>query len=230
MAFNGEMLYYKCMTPAYLRTRAVSLNIDGSDDTELKIGPDDTQYESLLHVPILGKAKDALERSDITVCINIATEGAAVNCYDPLSVCITDHLNVMGVQLQDMSEYQKPDIGPYLGMYGQFGRTLLNPTVIKSSEKEKNFINATWVRWPQTFNIKIKPNPKGDVFGAPAWGSCNSSTGGGVSLSYVYPNKLDMERPLDLVLYRYKADKSYVIHSIEVIIFKDADDKKTSST
>lgn len=224
----GELLYYKCMTPAYLRTKAVSLNLDGSDDTELKIGPDDTQYESILHVPLFGKAKDALERSDLTVMINIAAEGAAVNCYDPLSVCITDHLNVMGVQLQDTSQYNKVGSGPYLGIYGQFGRTLLNPTIIKSAEKEKNFINAAWIRWPQTFNIKIKPNPKGDVFGAPAWGSCTSATGGGVSLSYVFPNKLDMERPLDLVLYRYKADKSYVINSIEVIIVKDADDKTST--
>ena len=129
------------MTPDFLKSRVIDKGLTtGSDDTELKIGQDAAPFEVILDEPLLGEwFTGEVDRSDLTVVINVAAEGPKPSFYDPLSVCITDRKHVMGVQLRDPSEYSKKDLGPYMGIYGEFGRTLTNPTIIQSTEKEQNF-------------------------------------------------------------------------------------------
>ena len=220
----GQLVYYKCMTPDFLKDKVFNKSLTaGSSDTELKIGQDDSTFEVILDVPILPERLPGdPDRTDLTVCISIAAEGPPPTYYDPLSVCITDRQKVMGVQLRDPSEYAgKEGLAPYMGVYGDFGRNLTNPKIIESTEKEQNFHRNMWLRWPQMFNIKLKPNPAGGVFGLPPWGLCSSAVAGGVSLSYSYPDKLDVDNRLDLVLYRYKPSETYIINMINVAIYKD---------
>ncbi|XP_064406542.1 uncharacterized protein LOC135351474 [Halichondria panicea] len=223
MANLGGLLYYKCMTPDFLKTTTTGVSTTGSNDTELKIGTDAAPFEAILHVPIFDKFKgNAVVPEDITVCINVAAEGPKANYYDPMAVCVTDNQNVMGIQLRDPSEYKKAGLGPYMAIYGGFGKTVVSPVIIQSNETEDNFKRESWLRWPQMFNIKIKPNPSAGTLGSPAWGLCSSACAGGTSLSYIYPNKLDLKNGLQLVLYRNKTTETYTINMIEVAIYKDA--------
>ena len=222
---TGELLYYKCMTPDFLKTALVDQHLlaTGSGDTELKIGTDTAQYDAILDVPLLSpRTFGDPDRTNLTVCINIAAEGPKPSYYDPLSVCITDRKNVIGIQLRDPSEYTKKDLGPYMGISGAFGPSLKGPTIVKSVEKEQDFRYESWLRWPQMFNIKLKPNPHaGGVFGH-AWGLCSSAVAGGTSLSYTLGEKLDVDRRLDLILYRYRTTETYTINMIEVAVYRDA--------
>ena len=211
------------MTPDFLKKTTVGVSTTGSNDTELKIGTDAAPFEAILHVPIFDKFEGDEAPEDITVCINVAAEGPKASFYDPMAVCITDNHHVMGIQLRDPSEYTKAGLGPYMSIYGGFGRTIVDPVVTKSNETELDFERETWLRWPQMFNIKIKPNPSGGVFGgSPAWGLCSSAVSGGTSLSYIYPNKLNLKHGLQLVLYRNKITETYTINMIEVAVYKDA--------
>ena len=220
----GQLIYYKCMTPDFLKDKVYNQGITaGSDATELEIGQDGSTYGVVLDVPLLAmkQAKDP-DRSDLTIRISIATEGPKANNRDHLSVCVTDRKKVMGVQLRDPTEYKVDPCQPYMGIYGGFGRTLSNPDIIKSAETEQNLRWDSEARWPQMFNIMLKPNPAGGVFGLPPWGLCSSAVNGGVSLSYGYPDKLDVDNRLDLILYRMKPSETYIINMIEVAIYKDS--------
>ena len=221
MAGTGELLYYKCMTPKYLEKFVDRLIEGGSDDIELKINPSGTEYRRLLSVQLLPQNfGPPQERDNLTIMINVAAEGPKPSYYDPLSVCISDGRDVMGIQLRDPTEYTKKEFGPYMSMYGRDGYSLTNVVNKPSAEHEQNFNYEEWRRWPQMFNIRIKPNPGQDQ----PWGLCSSSINGGVSLSFTYPRQLDVARPLSLNLFRYKSSESYTINMIEVAIYKDAKD------
>ncbi len=223
MAGTGELLYYKCMTPKYLEKFVDRLIEGGSDDIELKIQASGTEYKRLFTVPLLGRnfgRRD--ERDNLTILINVAAEGPKPSYYDPLSVCISDGRDVMGVQLRDPSEYHKEGFGPYMSMYGRDGFNLSEVINKASTEHETNFKHGDWLRWPQMFNIRIKPNPGQDQ----PWGLCSSSVNGGVSLSFTYPRTLDVNNELSLNVFRYKPSESYTINMIEVAIYKDAKDER----
>ena len=222
---TGELLYYKCMTPEFLKSALTdqSLLQPGSGDTELKVGTDTVQFDSILDVTLLAKkAKGDPARDDLTVVINVAAEGPKPSWYDPLAVCITDRKNVMGIQLRDPSEYKKAGLGPYMGIFSPFGPSLGNPTIVQSIEKEQDFKYESWLRWPQMFNIKLKPNPTGSGAFGHTWGLCSSAAAGGTSLSYTLGPTLDVDEQLDLVLYRNKKTETYTINMIEVAVYRDA--------
>ncbi len=63
------------------------------------------------------------------------------------------------------------------------------------------------------FRIKLKPSD--------LWGLCSSSANGGISLSYGYPNPLNLGDGLQLVLFRNKNTETYTINMIEVAIYED---------
>ncbi len=216
---NGQLLYYKCMTPTYLESFLINPNLKGgSDDIEFKVGAGGTEYQRLLTVPLLPRSTKPGERDDLTITINVAAEGPKPSYYDPLSVCITDGDQVMGIQLRDPSEYTDKKLGPYMSAYGGYGFSLVNPVFKPSTEGESNFAYERWRRWPQMFNIRIKPNP---TFAQP-WGLCSSSINGGISLSFDYPRQLDVNNDLSLTLFRFKPTEKYTINMIEVAIYKDA--------
>ncbi len=224
MATTGELLFYKCMTPKYLEGFVSDLIDGGSDDIELKINPSGTEYKRLLHIPLLPQCFSYKGRENLTIAINVAAVGPKPSFYDPLSVCISDRDMAMGIQLRDPSEYTDPKLGPYMSMYGKDGFSLSEVDNQPSAEHEKNFQYETWRRWPQMFNMRIKPSPGSEQ----PWGLCSSSVNGGISLSFTYPNSLRVYNALDLVLYRYKSTESYTITMIEVSIYNDAPDQKPS--
>ena len=196
------------MTPTFLKSKIVGIvDTTGTTETELKIGADSAAHEIILEVELLtsGLQND----DDITVVINVATEGPPPSKYDPLAIMITDGDNAMGIQLRDPTEYRT--MGPYVGIAGEYGRQLTDIQINKSDEL--NYKPGDWQRWPQSYQIQLKPNSY--------WGTCSSPAHGGISLSFVYPKRLRFRRQLSLVLYRGEKSENYTINMIEVSVYKD---------
>ena len=200
------------MTPDFLKGTVEGVSTTGSSSTELEIGTDSQNYEIILRQQLL-TSRQVKRNADITVKINVAAEGPPPSKYDPLAIMIGDSFHVMGVQLRDPTEYHT--IGPYQGIAGEDGYQLTNIKELKSTEKETNYRPGEWQRWPQMFNIILKPNSR------PPWGLCSSAANGGISLSYVYPRNLRLDQGLDLVLFRGKSTETYAINMIEVSIYED---------
>lgn len=202
------LIYYKCMTPEFLKTEVRGVGTAGSDETELHIGKDTQDNEFILDVDLISRGK--LKRGDdITVVINVAAEGPPPQTYDPLAIMIGDGDRAMGVQLRDPSEYHT--IGPYQGIAGDVGRMLTDITYLPSDEK--NYTHGQLQRWPQLFEIKLKPQSY--------WGVCSSAANGGISLSFTYPRELHIDEGIKLYLFRNKRTETYTINMIEVLIYKD---------
>ena len=136
----------------------------------------------------------------------------------------TDGDRAIGVQFRDPTEYHT--LGPYEGIYGENGFTTLeNAHSMKSLEPKSNynFSGGEEQRWPQSFTVKLKPNPKpNNSVQAYAWGMCTSACKGGISLSYIYPYHLQVNKGLSLVLFRNKTSEKYTINMIEVSVIKDS--------
>lgn len=220
---QNNLIYYKCMLPNFLKTRVFGVATVGSTDTELVINQDTADFEKILQLPIFGPGI-LPANLDITVCINVSAEGPPPKRYDPLAICISDNAKVMGVQLRDPSEYVS--IAPYQGIFGNKGHILTSVHELKSNEKEENFRRGDWQRWPQMFQIKLKPNPPraqpADPQNMPPWGLCSSAANGGISLSYIYPAPLQINDGIDLELYRNKSTETYTINMIEVSVYQDS--------
>ena len=212
------VIFYKCMTPTYLKSKVIGVGTSGSDDTELEIGQDSQNNEVILRQTLLNQHDKVSSCDDLTVAINMACEGPPPKVYDPLSIMISDGRNAMGVQLRDPSEYHT--IGPYQGIAGDDGRLLTNITELKSTEKDAayDYQHGQLQRWPQMFRILLKPNSY--------WGLCSSAANGGISLSYNYPKQLNVAFGLQLVLFRNKSTETYTINMIEVTVSKDSPDKQ----
>ena len=201
-------LYYKCMTPEFLRKEVEGVGTAGSDETELHIGQDGQDNEFILDVELIARRK-LRSSDDITVVINVAAEDPPSKVYDPLAIMIGAGDKAMGVQLRDPKEYNT--IGPYQGIAGEVGKLLTDITYLPSDEK--NYTYGQGQRWPQLFEIKLKPQSY--------WGVCSSAANGGISLSFTYPKRLPLDEGLKLYLFRNKRTATYTINMIEVIIYKD---------
>jgi len=94
-----QLLYYKTLIPDTLLAHTdPHVRRQGTNSTELKVGTDAREYEGIINVELL---QPGILRNDddITVVINVAAEGPPPSTYEPLSVCITDHEEVVGIQL-----------------------------------------------------------------------------------------------------------------------------------
>lgn len=200
------------MTPDFLAGTVQGVSTTGSSSTELDIGTDSQNYEIILRETLL-TGRQVRRNADITVKINVAAEGPPPSKYDPLAIMIGDSFSVMGVQLRDPTEYHT--IGPYQGIAGEDGYQLTSIKELKSTEKEVNYRPGEWQRWPQMFNIVLKPSAR------PPWGLCSSAANGGISLSFAYPRNLRLDQGLDLVLFRGQSTETYTINMIEVSIYED---------
>lgn len=216
---SPTLLFYKCMTPDFLRPMTIGVKTDGSTDTELNIGSDDFDNEIILRVPLLqmGVLRDT---DDITVAITAATEGpppivapwnlqrAFSIAPDPLAFMVSDGIVAVGMQVRDPREYHT--IGPYQGIAGDVGPILKNIKYIgDTAEPIANYPR----RWPQVFEIQMKPQS--------FWGSCSSAADEGHSFSARYPYNLTIGNGLTLEVYRHRNIEEYTINMIEVAVYKD---------
>ena len=163
------LLFHKVFTPDYLKKAITKAPITSATETEIKIGADNLESEVIFREKIL----DNITAENITVKINAAFE---YNNPTEMYIVVSGQEKGVGFKLNDPSSYGTV---PYQGIHGDAYRGAFEPGTPTSRTEP-----VTSRRWPQQFQIIIKPTPASDD--AP-WGMCYTALDGGHSYSAIYP-------------------------------------------
>ena len=216
---SGTLIYYKCMTPEFLKPHVIGVGTSGSTETELNIAQDSQNNEIILRVDLFPAGKLA-QNDDITVVMNVVTEGPdpiyppppvppPVTPWrrpDPLAFMVSDGDKAVGIQVRDTDEYHS--IGPYQGISGRVGGQLTHIKYLRGGVEP---VTSYPRRWPQLFEIILKPQS--------TWGACSTAIEGGHSFSTAFPFPLRIDSGLKLEVYRHRLIETYTINMIEVAVY-----------
>ena len=225
VGFSSPLIYYKLMTPYWLRDNA-KLGFSKGDaeitETAFKIPTDTRQHESLFQIPLLGP-KVLKRDDDIVVKVKVgmqypgnqpAPRTSAPAVRDPMIFTIYCPFEdeSMGIQINDYNEFQQ--LGPLRGAEGDASeRGLSNVRFFGERGTQQ------WYRFPEQIELTFAPNSQGRI----PWASGYSAVDTGTLGTFApYFRSLKLDQGLTLGIYRDELDEEYIIKFVEVYIYRNS--------
>ena len=122
----------------------------------------------------------------------------------------------MGIQINDYSDYQTADMGPFRGVEGEASERGLSDANIIAGRRTQQ-----WYRFSEMFEFTYCPNSSGNIPWASAYCGVDSGT---YSTFAPYYKSLRLSKGLNLGIYRDEREEEYIIKSLEVSIFRNSKD------